>query len=921
VLLERVTERARIERLLRDARQGSGGALVIRGEPGIGKTSLCRYAIDLAEAMTVVRATGIESETELEYSGLAELCWPLRDRLDELSDNQADALRVAIGLAEGPAPDRFSAGAATLSLLAAAAETRPVLVVVDDAQWLDRSSQDALRFAMRRVGADRVAVLCAAREGEERTFDAPGVEAITPAGLSREAATSLLQARGAGEVADEVAGRLHEATRGNPLALVELPGLLTPEQLAGAAPLGDPLPVGSTVERAFARRAEALPESSRLALLVAVLDGPATLDRVVAALARLDVFPASLEPAENAGLVRLDDGRVEFAHPLVRSGVYHASSPSDRRVAHRALAEVLAGSADADVRAWHLAGAALGPDEAAAEALAAAGGRARERRGYDAASAAFERAARLSPEESKRIDRLAEAAEAALAAGAGERARALLDEALAICEDAVPRARLLALRGDVEALTGSQDAAHARMVEAADLVELADPAMAARALRLAVQAALFAGRAGLALETARRMRRLAPRDGGDLDESADFVLGEALAFAGERAEAAPVLERSIELTLARSDLRHVGRAAVGLGLLDRPSAGLALALESSRRARDDGPNRLAYILEPAAWNALRAGDWTAAVVCASEGLTLATEMRQDPLAASFAIELAHVAAGRGDEPACRARVEQARALAEKHGIVLLGFWASYVEALLELGLGRLEPAVERLAQLAPTLGELGLFDRDFVPEPDLVEACARLGRDDDAHEYLEEWAARGERASPEWGGAMTARCRGILAEDDAFDEYFAAALALHGRAEDAFAEARTRLCYGERLRRAGRRIDARVELRAALAAFEVLEAAAWIERARRELRATGEKLGRRAAATGDELTPQELQVAIRVAEGRTNREVGAALFLSPKTVEFHLARVYRKLGVSSRAELARRFAEMGSAAGEPVLQS
>jgi DNA-binding CsgD family transcriptional regulator len=305
-------------------------------------------------------------------------------------------------------------------------------------------------------------------------------------------------------------------------------------------------------------------------------------------------------------------------------------------------------------------------------------------------------------------------------------------------------------------------------------------------------------------------------------------------------------------------------------------------------------------------------------VCASEGLSLAVEMEQSALAASFAVELAHVAGGRGDEQACRAYAEQARALADANGIVLLGLWTSYVEALLELGLGRLEPAVERLATLARRLDELGLFDRDFVPEPDLVEACARLGREDEARAWLDGWAERGERASPEWGGAVAARCRGILAADDEFDGHFATALALHGRVEDAFAEARTRLCHGERLRRAGRRVDARAELREALAGFERLEATAWIDRAERELRATGEKLRRRAAATGDELTPQELQVALRASEGRTNKEVGAALFLSPKTVEFHLARVYRKLGVSSRTELARRFADAGAPVGDPV---
>ena len=365
----------------------------------------------------VVRAIGVESEAQLEFSGLLEVCWPLRDGFDELSDHQARVLRSALGIGPAEEHDRFSVGAATLSLLAAAAEANPVCVIVDDAQWLDSASQEAMAFATKRLQADRAALLFGARDDEERPFEAPGVESMPLTGLPREAAAQLLSRTDATTLAPEVADRLFEATRGNPLALMELPSLLSPEQLAGTTALEDPLPAGSSVERAFTRRVEALPERAQRALVVAAVSGSNEAEVIVAGLVEFGLPADALEPAEDAGLIRVAEGRLEFRHPLVRSAVYHAAQASDRRAAHRALADALAASSNRDARAWHLAGAALGPDEEAADALEQAAQDARRRGGYAAAAAALERAARLSPDANAGIERLAAAADAAWRAG------------------------------------------------------------------------------------------------------------------------------------------------------------------------------------------------------------------------------------------------------------------------------------------------------------------------------------------------------------------------------------------------------------------------------------------------------------------------------------------------------------------------
>jgi AAA ATPase domain len=363
---QREDECARIDRLLEQARAGRSGALVVRGEAGIGKSALLDYAAAHADDMAVARALGVESEAELEFSGLLEVCGPLLDRLPELPERQAAALRGALGLGPAEPVERFAVAAATMTLLAAAAEEAPLLVLVDDAHWLDRSSTEALVFALRRLQADPVAVVFAVRDDEGSSFAAPGVEVVEIGGLDHDAVAKLLAAASDVSLTPELPRRLHAATRGNPLALLELLSLLTPDQLSGAAPLEEPLPSGAAVERAFLRRAAALPVEAHRALVVAAVEGSTEIEPVLSALGRLGLHAHSLEPAEDAGLLRIDRARLVFRHPLVRSAVFHAARPSERRSAHRALAEVLVGRGRDEERAWHLAAAVLGPDEEAA---------------------------------------------------------------------------------------------------------------------------------------------------------------------------------------------------------------------------------------------------------------------------------------------------------------------------------------------------------------------------------------------------------------------------------------------------------------------------------------------------------------------------------------------------------------------------
>jgi DNA-binding CsgD family transcriptional regulator len=930
VLIGRESECARLDELLDRARLGRSGALSIRGEAGIGKTALLDYAVGRAADMTVVRTIGFESEAELEFSALLDVCRPLLDHLPEIPGHQAEALRAALDLGPAVTVDRFAIGVATMGLFAAAAEVRPLLVVVDDAQWLDPSSGDALLFATRRLQADRVLVLYAVREGEGRLLDMAGIEPVVLAGLTREEATSLV--RGQIELSPDVADRLYDATGGNPLALIELPGLLSADQLTGASPLEDPLPAGSSVERAYARHTEDLPVDSRRALLVAAVSLSDALEPVIRALESLGLGSDALEPAEDRGLVRLVGGRLEFRHPLLRSAVYHAAKPSERRAAHRALANSLVED-DQTLRAWHLSATALGPDEEIAASLEAAADRSRERNAHAEAGAALDRAARLTPDPARRAMRMARAADAAWAAGDPVRALGLLDVAETFVDDAAARARLLHLRGRIERRVGLHSVARDELLEAEALVRDEDRREAANIMLIAVPVLVRSGDVAGAVELGRRLRDTADRDGTGLDAHVDVTFGWTLCQSGRADEARPSLERAVDALLGdgqpagevgdwRVEPRFYGwvglyLASLALRLLERTAEGIEMALRASQVARAKGPTALLSALDLLTeWEAWT-GRWDLAVAHGEEGLALARQVGHADQILILLTQLARVDAARGEAARCRERIDEAVAIAREHGIVSTRLAAEGVAGGLELGLGRFAEAVEVLRRVSEEVESSGIHDRDNSPHPDLVEALVRAGQRDEAAAVLDRYAERARVGTPLWGGSLVARGRAMLAEDDGDAEaHFHEALGLHEQVEDRFQLARTLLTFGERLRRSGRRRDARERLRAAQELFAELGARPWIERAQRELRASGETLRRRDPSEAERLTPQELQIALQVAEGKTNKEVGAALFLSHKTVEFHLSRIFRKLDLNSRAELIRRFA----AASEPLTE-
>jgi DNA-binding CsgD family transcriptional regulator len=911
MLVGRQLERERIEEMLEGARAERSGTLLLRGEAGIGKTALLDHAVDRAAGMTVVRALGVESEAELEFSGLHEACLPLLDRLEEIPGHQADALRGALGLVEAEATDRFTIAAATLSLLAAAAEREPLLAIIDDAHWLDRPSRDALLFAARRLQADRVAILFAAREGEPRPFEAPGIETIHLTGLESAEAESLLQRGGSGAVTPAVARVLHQATAGNPLALREISTLLSPGQRSGAEPLGAPLPAGATIERAFAGRLEGLPEATRVGLLVVATATTSRAEPMLRAIAALGAA-VLLESAEDAGLLVVSDAAIEFRHPLVRAAVYAAAAPSDVRATHRALAAALSGDANSEQRAWHLAGAAVGPDAEAADALAAAATLARRRSGYAAAAAALERAARLTPDGELRVRRLFEAADAAWLAGGGERAAALVEEVLAAAGSGGLRGHALRLRGGIEYFAGQPTTASASLLDASAALDEVDAAVSAAAD--SVNASVPAADPAPMLRAGERARTLAPADGSDAEFEASVALGYALCFSGRIGEGEPLVRHGVEIFHLRTAVAaplQVGRLAWALGGLGRHGEARSHVAETIALARGAGAvASLPYLLGASAWHGTLLGRWSEAYGDATEALELAAQIGQ-PLATAQALALLTWQEGmRGDEDRCRERIEGAVERCREFGLRLYELLAWLGLGLLEVGLGRWESAIAPLEQAARGMEERGLYVGGLSASLELAAAYARVGRAEEAEVALAAFE-RSELAAVPLQAAIGARCRALLAADDAGEAAFLRALDAHAEADYPFEAARTRLAYGERLRRDGRRVDAREQLRPALSAFERLGARPWAARAHDELDASGESQRPRGDESRDDLTPRELQVALQVAEGKANKEAAAALFLSPKTIEYHLKHVYGKLGIRSRGELIRLAAVEG----------
>jgi len=930
VLYGRHQESAAIGRMLQAVREGRSGVMVLRGEAGVGKSALLAWAAeragDVPGGMTVLRAAGVESEVQLPFAALHQLLRPLLPGgLGRLPAPQAAALHAAFGLAAAPggdlggdrSGDRFLVSVGVLSLLADAAEQRPLVCLLDDAHWMDQASADALVFAGRRLEAEGVGLLFAARDTEPRGFDAPGLPELRLSGLDRAAAARLLADAAASAPAAGVADLLLAAAGGNPLALLELPAALSPAQLAGLAPLPDPLPVGAGVERAFADRAGRLPAAARTMLLLAAADDTGEAATVWRAAYSQGLDAGALGPAEAARLVRAAGGRVEFRHPLVRSAIYRAATFAERRAAHLALADALDGAGQADRRAWHHAAAAAGPDDEVAGELERSAGRALARGGYAAAAAALERAAELTGQDPARARRLAAGAEAAWLAGRPRWALELAAHAERLDPPPRLRADLQQLRARIELWSGSPVQAHRLLTDAATAAASTDPGKAALLLSEAVQAALIEGDVAKMSETGQRLEMLAVPEDSPARLMGLVMAGLFVLMAGDPSQAAHAaqLRRGV-VTSARTaqdpvQLAFAGHAAQSVGDDADAADLLGRAVDAARAAGAIGI--LPWLLAQAAVLQAWTSRWPVAVATASDGLRLAAETGQDNAAALHHSVLAWVAAAQGREQECRAHADAALAQAAWRALALPASLAACALGLAELGAGRPEAALDRLGQLAAAGPGLGHPLAATIAAADLAEAAVRAGRPGAAPAAvagLERWATA--TAAP-WGLALVARCRGLLSDGDTAAGHFAQALELHATAGRPFDRARTELLCGQALRRARRPSQARGHLRAALDGFEQLGAAGWAGRARAELRASGETARRRDPSTLTQLTPQELQIARLAAGGATNREIAGQLFVSPRTVEYHLYKVFPKLGIASRAELARL-----APLGEPV---
>ena len=899
-LLGRRAECEALDGVLADALAGRSRVAVLRGDAGAGKSALLAYVSERVEGWHVARAVGVQSEMELAYSGLHQLCAPLLDRLDRLPDPQRNALATVFGRDTGPGPDRFLVGLSTLTLFAEVAEEQPLVCIVDDAQWLDDVSAQILGFVARRLLAERIALVCAARTGTgEDVFD--GLPELSIDGLEDSDARALLLENVHGPLDAAVCEQIIAESHGNPLALLELPRTWNTGELAGGFGLPASHAVVSKIEQSYAKRLVQLPAETQLFVLTAAaepLGDPVLLHR---AAETLGLERTASGPAVDARLLELA-GRVEFAHPLVRSAAYGSAAAGDCHRVHRALAEATDPERDPDRRAWHRGRATPGPDEDVAAELERSAGRAQARGGLGAAAAFLERAAMLSPEPRKRALRALAAAEAKQLAGAPRAASTLLASAVDGSLDERESAMAQRLQGQIALDLRRGGEAVPLLLDAAGRLESVEPGLARETYLEGLRAASIGGRLGgsmlrRAAEAAGRARPSA-----EAPRALDLLLdGLAIRFTDGYATSAPALKHALKTALdgngsIENDPRWPWLARRVAPDLFEDETWHALATRSVQLARDRG----ALGVLPLGLNFLATVRTYEGDLHAAEGLLEESDAIADATGAARILFGRLLLAGfRGDEAAVSELVEVAEdvAIARGEGVVIT--FCEHARGLLCNGLGRYEEALSA-SESASRRDELGV---SVWAMPELVEAAARSGASEVAAAAVEHLAERTQAAGTDLALGIEARSRALVSESVAADELYREAVDRLARSRLAPERARAHLLYGEWLRREGRRIDAREQLHTAHDMLVAMGMEAFGERARRELLATGEKVRKRTADTRGDLTPQEAQIARLAREGYSNPEIGAQLFLSPRTVEWHLRKVFAKLNIGSRKEL------------------
>lgn len=895
-----------LDQLLQRVRAGQSQVLVLRGEPGVGKTALVDYLVAGASECRVVRVAGVESEMELPFAGIHQLCSPMLDRLSHLPDPQRVALGTAVGLSDGAAPNRFLVGLAVLSLLSEVAGERPLVCLVDDAQWLDRASAQVLAFVARRLLAETVALVFVVREPSE----APalrGLPALLVGGLRDDDARALLDSAVPGRLDERVRDRIVAETRGNPLALLELPRGMTAAELAGGFGRPDARPLASLIEQSFQRRVQALPAQTQRLLLAAAADPVGDVPLLWSAAERLGIDVLAAAPAQAAGLIDIGV-RVRFRHPLVRSAAYRSAGLADRRAVHRALAEATDPQSDPDRRAWHQAHAAVGPDEAVAAQLERSADRAKGRGGIAAAAAFLERATELTPDPARRGARGLAAAQAKFEAAAPDAAYELLSMAELGPLDDLQRARLVRLRAEIEFARRRGGDAPKLLLDAAERLTALDAGLARETFLEALAAAIFAGRLGgqRGLLDAAEAARGAP-PGPASPQPIDLLLdGLARRFTEGYQAGVPALRRAVEAFRRppqdEDDTMRwlwpaypIAQETAAHDLWDY-QAWRELAARAVRLARDTGA--LAVLPVALVYQAgvhLHAGEFATASALVEEADEITAATGYAPVRYASLV----LVGWRGDEAQALRRIQAdvADATARGEGRVL--GMAGYVTAVLYNGLGRYQAALAGANQ-ACEHDDLGFHGWSLA---ELVEAGVRSGARDQANAALRQLDGRTRASGTDWALGILARARALLCGGGAAEPLYREAIERLGRTGVAIQLARAHLVYGEWLRRENRRVDARHQLRTAHEMLSRFGADAFADRAARELVATGETIRKHRISTSELLTAQEAQIAQLAGEGGTNPEIASQLFISPRTVEYHLAKVFTKLGISSRREL------------------